>query len=173
MSAAVSPSPQRPLYASGRLANGHFGVSKGLSLANTWRLEAGIKPFRTFSCTDSYPFTSQKPYEGSSVPQRPPKTLIAVVSTVCMLFSVPMVSLCSLHPSTHSIDAPNNKLRPGLSLLLPPNLRQSRSFTRSTSISKIRLVPQLKRSLLFLMGSFSRTATLEVISGATLSRTFG
>src|SRR5215472_10681897 len=48
MSAAVSPSPQRPLYTSGRLANGHFGVSKGLSLANTWRLEAGTKPFLTF-----------------------------------------------------------------------------------------------------------------------------
>ena len=49
------------------------------------------------------------------MPQRPPKTLIAVVSTVCMLFSVPMVSLWSLHSSTHSIDDPNNKLRAGVS----------------------------------------------------------
>jgi len=47
MSAAVNPSPQRPLCLSGRLTNGHFGVTKGLSLANTWRLEAGTKPFRT------------------------------------------------------------------------------------------------------------------------------
>ena len=43
MSAAVSPSPQRPLYASGRLTNGQFGISKGLSLVNTWRLEALTK----------------------------------------------------------------------------------------------------------------------------------
>ena len=43
MSAAVSPSPQRPLYASGRLTNGHFEMTKGLSLANTWRLDPGTK----------------------------------------------------------------------------------------------------------------------------------
>src|SRR5215472_17589386 len=47
ISAAVNPSPQRPLCLSGRLTNGHFEMIKGLSLANTWRLEAGTKPLRT------------------------------------------------------------------------------------------------------------------------------
>src|SRR5215831_15063238 len=47
MSAAVSPSPQRPLCLSGRLTNGHSEISRGLSLTNTWRREAGTKPFRT------------------------------------------------------------------------------------------------------------------------------
>jgi len=47
ISAAVNPSPQRPLCLSGRLTNGHFEISKGLSLANTWRLEAGTNPLRT------------------------------------------------------------------------------------------------------------------------------
>ena len=46
ISAAVNPSPQRPLCLSGRLTNGHFEMIKRLSLANTWSLEAGTKLFK-------------------------------------------------------------------------------------------------------------------------------
>jgi hypothetical protein len=46
---AVKPTAQRPLFASGRLANGHVSAARVLNRLNGWSRDAGVNPVRVRS----------------------------------------------------------------------------------------------------------------------------